>query len=700
MAYDSATPPQMVDVDGDGNLDVLVANTAGSSMTLYRGDGSGALGIKESIDTVLSPTAFAVSDFDLDGRQDIVVAGDGGVMLHWGGSSGIRERFLLPGSPLDWQSRRFVALAVVDVAGDAYPELVLLGQTGGGSETWVVPGLERYAQRSPALVSTSFRAFKRLQVVDLNNDRLLDIAAWDQTGDVSWATGDGTWITQAGFIDSGQRNEVPLRYLDLNRDGLVDMVSALAIGQGTLLYGYRVRVRLGDGGGGYALVPNTAEPVSDGQRLQLRLEDWDQDGVPDLLLRGEDASTLSVYASRGDGTFEPPVVSAVPGGAGGIASGDLDGDGLLELAALHTSISGLTVHRGLPGGKVDSYLLQLPEATYLRSAQVGSYADQNEPLVAVVGGLDLDTGRFRVLRYDGAGSLSEEQQVPVYRPQSLTLSDVDGDGNGDALIASERALSWLPYLGKGRFGAQLETISAMFGAQDQTAADATGDGVPEVFVRQSASPDHLMYMFSRSGANSPWESTRWSLGSSSRMAVADVTGDGLADIVAIVDTALRVYKGSSGQAPQLAATLALPDQYYQLQLVDLTGDGVSDVLVGDWKGYRAFAGGAGLDFPLLAAAAQPTLYYPYPSAFGRSVNLDEDPFEDLVEPESGGVLALWRGLGDGTFQRAERHLLPGSTGAVGIDDFDADGIPDLLLTGGSQYNGSLLLLKGALQCAK
>jgi len=689
----------MVDVDGDGHLDVVVANTAGSSLTLYRGDGTGKLGVKESIDTVLSPTAFAVADYDLDGASDILVAGYGGVMIHWGRPSGRFDRVLLPGSPVDWASANFVALAVVDLAGDSFPELVLLAQAGGVSQTWLVPGVERYTERNPMLVATSTvtPTFKRLQVADFNADGFLDIAAWNVTGDVYWGSADGTWTTQAGFVDPGERNEVPLRYIDLNNDQQLDMVSALAIGQGTLLYGYRVRVRLGDAGGGFTLVSDDAQPYSDGLRLQFEIRDWNQDSLPDLLLREEDSSSLSAYAGRGDGTFELRAVSAVPAGAGGIASGDLDGDGLFELAALHSDVPALTVHRGLPGAEVGSYLLHLPKTTYLRSAKIGRYADQKEPLVAVVGGLNLDTGRFRVLRYDGADSLQEEEQLPIYRPQSLALTDVDGDGNGDALIAAERDLSWLRYEGNGKFAAQPELIANLNSTQDVSAADATGDGVPEVFARQSGAS---LYMFSRSSPSSPWETTSFSITGNARLAVGDVTGDSLADMVVVVGKELRVYEAVAGQAPQLKSTAALPEEFYQIQLIDLTGDGITDILVGNWSGYRAYGGGPTLDLPLLSNGMRPTLYYPYPVAHAFAANLDADRFGDLIESESAGVLSLWQGLGDGSFQRTERHLVPGGGSAVGVDDFDGDGIADLLLIGGSDYDASLTLLKGALKCSE
>ncbi len=180
----------------------------------------------------------------------------------------------------------------------------------------------------------------------------------------------------------------------------------------------------------------------------------------------------------------------------------------------------------------------------------------------------------------------------------------------------------------------------------------------------------------------------------------NVTGDGLADLALLVDKELQVYRGVPGQAPQRQATVALPVQFNEIQLIDLTGDGINDILVGDWQGYRSFGGSAHLDLPLLSAGEHPTLYYPYPLVTALAASLDQDSLGDLIESESAGKFALWRGLGDGGFKRIETHLIPGGASAVGIDDFDSDGIPDVLFTGGSEYDGSLLLLKGAVQCSE
>ena len=70
----------MGDFNGDGKLDIAVANLSNSvSILLGNGDGSFAPKLDFSVGT--TPQAIAVGDFNRDGKPDLVVANGGSQTL-------------------------------------------------------------------------------------------------------------------------------------------------------------------------------------------------------------------------------------------------------------------------------------------------------------------------------------------------------------------------------------------------------------------------------------------------------------------------------------------------------------------------------------------------------------------------------------------------------------------------------------------
>ncbi|MFN9941189.1 MAG: FG-GAP repeat domain-containing protein, partial [bacterium] len=59
--------------------------------------------------------------------------------------------------------------------------------------------------------------------------------------------------------------------------------------------------------------------------------DFNRDGTPDLAISHADTGLLGVMLGKGDGTFQSLVNYVTSGTCYRVASGDLDGDGVLDL---------------------------------------------------------------------------------------------------------------------------------------------------------------------------------------------------------------------------------------------------------------------------------------------------------------------------------------------------------------------------------
>lgn len=61
------------DLDGDGNLDLLVSNLTAASVTVFLGDGTGAVSSVGTLTGFTGPRGISVADLNNDGRQDVVI---------------------------------------------------------------------------------------------------------------------------------------------------------------------------------------------------------------------------------------------------------------------------------------------------------------------------------------------------------------------------------------------------------------------------------------------------------------------------------------------------------------------------------------------------------------------------------------------------------------------------------------------------
>jgi hypothetical protein len=322
-AFGAGTDPDSAavgDFNGDGKLDLAVANEGSNNISILLGNGDGTFHAAADYGAGTDPDSVAVGDFRGDGKLDLVVANyySNNVSILLGNGDGTFQAAVNYGvsAPTsvavgDFNGDGKLDLAVANVFSDVS---VLLGNGDGTFQAAVNYG----AGTEPAWAA----------VGDFNGDGKLDLAVANvDSNNVSVLLGNGDGTFQAAVSYGVGTEPVSVAVGDFNGDGKLDLAMAN--------YGSsNVSVLLGNGDGTFQAAVNYgagAEPA------WVAVGDFNGDGKLDLAVVNVATGNVSVLLGNGDGTFQ----AAVNYGAGigeSVAVGDFNGDGRLDLAAPNSDV--------------------------------------------------------------------------------------------------------------------------------------------------------------------------------------------------------------------------------------------------------------------------------------------------------------------------------------------------------------------------
>jgi hypothetical protein len=261
--------------------------------------------------------------------------------------------------------------------------------------------------------------------------------------------------------------------------------------------------------------------------------DFNNDGIPDVIVADRESQAYWVLLGNGDGTFTTLPKQDLMYDPDVVKVGDFNGDGIQDIAITRRNNNDNMIEILLGNGD-GSFTVSAAQPTG-RGPQDFVIGDFNGDGIPDIITADLDGQTMTVLLGKGDGTFLAHSRVTLPgEPFSIAVGDFNGDGALD--------IAFTDYSNNG-----VTTLDVRMG-------DGTGNFSPKAPL---VVPDGTEYL-----------------------GVADFNGDGIPDLVGSFDT-VAVFLGKGDGTFQMQSLLPdVPGVYYQgISVADFNGDGKTDFIV-------------------------------------------------------------------------------------------------------------------------
>jgi hypothetical protein len=570
------------DIDGDGKADLVVANSGGSNVSVFRNTSSvGTINFAPNAEVAVGakPEGCIIGDFDGDGKADVAAAnyGSGTVSILRNTSSVGSISFSplqnvgVPGNPY--------GLAMGDINGDGKPDLAVAVPSVGLVTYMNLSGAGTIAFSPPVVTTTASNAI-HVTIGDLDNDSRPDLSV------ANFGASSLTVVKQAA--------------LPHTITGISPMSGP--VGSSVVISGTNFRATPAQN---IVYFGATKATVTAATTTSLTVT------VPlgatyQLISVTNLATNLTAFADKvfnvtlnGYASFNPKQDWAVNSNPAAVTVSDLDGDGKPDMVMVNSSATPVTVIRNTSAGGVVSFAAKqdFGSGTEVKSVTIGDLDGDGKPDLAVA---SLGSEHVAIYRNTSVpGTISFALPVGVYAYYSLhiAIDDIDGDGKPDLAVGcrSDRLVVLRNRSTPGAISFDPKTEFLVHGVTEGVSlGDMDGDGKPDLAATNTLSENiSLLRNTSLPGFINFAPRIDFVTGPNpGKLVIGDMDGDGKSDIsVAIMDNfVVAILRNTSTPGTiSLAAKVdvAIPDFPSGLSIGDVDGDGKPDLATANYYSTSA-----------------------------------------------------------------------------------------------------------------
>lgn len=598
------------DIDGDGKQDIVVSNSMGNSVSVFRNISTPGSITTNSFDTRFDfttntgpiPFAFAINDIDGDGKPDLVVTNDVNSISVYRNtctlgsfSTGLfapKVDFSIMGGP------RGVALG--DIDGDGKPDLAVTSPSVGLVSVFKNTSISGTIGSASLATKVEFTAGAgpfSIAISDIDGDGKSDLVV---TNSMNNTISIFRNISTSGSINSGSfaakvdfnTNNYP-QYCtigDINGDGKPDIIIANSTNNSVSVF----RNTSASGSITESSFAAKVDFPSGSSPRGVAIGDIDGDTKPDLLVTNSGSNSISIFRNAiPESIIPPPVITSFTPASGPVGT---------TVTITGTNFSPTPSNNIIWFGAVQAAVTAATATLLTVTVPAGA---TYQPITVTVNGLTAWSGKSFNLTFPGSGVIDATSFATKInfnggtKPCGIAIGDIDGDGKPDLVVTNEgsntvsifRNISILGSITASSFSEKVDFITGA-GPVSVAIADIDGDGKPDLSVANVSSNTVSVFRnistYGSITSGSFSEKVDFSTGSAPyNIAIGDLDKDGKADLAVACwgSNMVSVLRNTCTSGILTTSSFAEKVDFgtgihpYLIAIGDVDGDGNQDMAV-------------------------------------------------------------------------------------------------------------------------